>query len=596
MKHDKNISIYPFDKGTGFVVIKEEDAIRKIEEQIGKSKIIDHDPTPTLLKKFQKELAKLKKENKFDNKTYFKLYPSDAIPPRLYGVIKAHKPEKNYLMRTIVSTIGTAPYGTSKYLVDIIQPTLNKNKHRVINPSSFVNEAATWETTQNEIQVSYDVINLYPSIPIDKAITVLIDTLNNDLDDLNTHTKLTLTDIHKLTELCLSKSYFLYENKIRLLENAGPISLSLLIVLSESYLQHLEHKAIAEALAIQIQPKTFKRYVDDSHARFTSKRHANTFQEIKKKQDPAIQYTIEYENGNKSLNFLDINITNTINNKYEFKVHLKKAITNIHIKPTSCIDSNIIKSVFKGFLHRAHSISSDKYIKEEEKFLIDMFVENGHSKQLLKNLVIKYNNKKNNNHENNTENRDYKNLKKLPWIPNISPKIKREFKKIGKDIAFTSGKNLQQILCEKNKPKHLPNSQPGVYQLDCSCNGKYIGESKKRVLTRCIEHQQDSMNGKWESSGATEHTKECHGQFDWLHPKTVPISPYICERKIREALEINKLKTINEKDKTFTVLNRDNGDYVKTNSWKPLFMKMGNHFHENGKSVTYDVNIMTLPL
>ena len=65
MKHDKNISIYPFDKGTGFVVINEKDAIQKIEEQIGKSKIIDHDPTPTLLNKFQKELAKLRKENKF---------------------------------------------------------------------------------------------------------------------------------------------------------------------------------------------------------------------------------------------------------------------------------------------------------------------------------------------------------------------------------------------------------------------------------------------------------------------------------------------------------------------------------------------------
>ena len=134
----------------------------------------------------------------------------------------------------------------------------------------------------------------------------------------------------------------------------------------------------------------------------------------------------------------------------------KKAITNIHTKLTSCIDPNIIKSVFKGFLHRAHLTCSEKYIKEEEKFLIDMFVENGHNKQLLKNLVIKYNNKKNNkkNHENKTENRNYKNLKKLPWIPNISPKIKREFKKIGKDIAFTSGKNLQQILCQINKPNY----------------------------------------------------------------------------------------------------------------------------------------------
>ena len=167
-----------------------------------------------------------------------------------------------------------------------------------------------------------------------------------------------------------------------------------MLVLSESYLQHLERKAIAKVLTIHIQPKTFKRYVDHSHPRFPSKHHANTFQELLNKQDPAIQYTIGYENRNKSLNFFDINITNTINNKYEFKVHHKKAITNIHIKLT-CIDPNTIKSVFKGFIHRAHSICSEKYIKEEEKFLIDMFVENGRNKQLLKNLVIGYNNTKN---------------------------------------------------------------------------------------------------------------------------------------------------------------------------------------------------------
>ena len=40
------------------------------------------------------------------------------------------------------------------------------------------------------------------------------------------------------------------------------------------------------------------------------------------------------------------------------------------------------------------------------------------------------------------------------------------------------------------------------------------------------------------------------------------ISTNMYERKIREALEINKLRTINEKDKTFTVSNRDNGNYA----------------------------------
>ena len=100
---------------------------------------------------------------------------------------------------------------------------------------------------------------------------------------------------------------------------------------------------------------------------------------------------------------------------YEFKVYRKKAIT-------------IITSVFKDFLHIAHSICHEKYIKKEEKLLI-MFVENDHNKQLSKKLVIQYSNKNNKstnttntqNHKNNTKNRNYTNLKKLSWISNTCP-------------------------------------------------------------------------------------------------------------------------------------------------------------------------------
>ena len=53
------------------------------------------------------------------------------------------------------------------------------------------------------------------------------------------------------------------------------------------------------------------------------------------------------------------------------------------------------------------------------------------------------------------------------------------------------------------------------------------------------------------------------------------ILPNMWERKTGKVSEITKLKTIN--GKTFTVLNRDNGDDIKTDSWKPLFIKLGNH-------------------
>ena len=107
--------------------------------------------------------------------------------------------------------------------------------------------------------------------------------------------------------------------------------------------------------------------------------------QILDKQDPAIKYTVEFEDHKHSLNFLDINSTsNTTNKKYESKVNRKYTIPNIHIKPNSCIDPSIIKNAFKGFLHRAHTICSEKY---ETHFIVDMFVENGHKKTFLETLV-----------------------------------------------------------------------------------------------------------------------------------------------------------------------------------------------------------------
>ena len=76
-------------------------------------------------------------------------------------------------MWIIVSTIGTPAYGISKYLVEIIQPTLNKSYNKMQNSISFVHEAKDWKIEPTEIQLSYDVINLYPSVSLDRSIEVI---------------------------------------------------------------------------------------------------------------------------------------------------------------------------------------------------------------------------------------------------------------------------------------------------------------------------------------------------------------------------------------------------------------------------------------
>ena len=167
--------------------------------------------------------------------------------------------------------------------------------------------------------------------------------------------------------------------------------------------------------------------------------------------------------------------------------------------------------VFKGFLSTTYKICTEKYLQSEIDFLIDIFTENEHNRNTLTNIATEYLpiiNKPKSNDQNNTKNT--KNIIKLPWVPILGPKLRKEFKKKDIKTVFTSGANLKSILCQ-NKSKLIPNSYPGVYALKSSCNAEYIGETKKKVMTRTIEHQQDSIKGKWESSGATEHCLKCHG-------------------------------------------------------------------------------------
>ena len=99
-----------------------------------------------------------------------------------------------------------------------------------------------------------------------------------------------------------------------------------MVVFSECYLERLEENSIALSFAVNISPKTFKRYVDDSHVRFENKQKSLQFLEILNKQDSSIQYTIEFQNNQKQLNFLDITITNTRTYFYDVKIFRKLAI------------------------------------------------------------------------------------------------------------------------------------------------------------------------------------------------------------------------------------------------------------------------------
>ena len=171
---------------------------------------------------------------------------------------------------------------------------------------------------KNEVQVSYDVVNLFlsrnPSTSWQKFYLKTMNWKKNKTVNL--------------IELCLSKCYFLWEDKIYQLKDSETIGLALMVVMAEGFLQHHERVAIELALTRNppVAPKSFLRYVDDSHTRFDNTQSAIEFQKILNQQNLNIQYTMEAENPENSLQFLNMKITNT-EGEYTFSIHLKNAMT-----------------------------------------------------------------------------------------------------------------------------------------------------------------------------------------------------------------------------------------------------------------------------
>ena len=156
----------------------------------------------------------------------------------------------------------------------------------------------------------------------------------------------------------------------------------------------------------------------------------------------------------------------------------------------------------------------------------------------------------------------------MPWIPGISKKLKKVFNKAGCELSFKSPRNLTSILTTRNKPKLPQNSQPGVYFISTECKKGYTGETKKRVSTRNIEHEKAVFKGDTGNDALAEHSQGCDCQIKWEDTKTLAIEPVWFRRKVRESLEIRRLKTgPNEQNG----LNKDNGDYVTTSVWNSLF-------------------------
>ena len=223
LQQDQSITVVPADKGKAIVVMDMAEYSEKVHTLLSNentyTKITDkrRNPTSRVEKDLNKLLSDIKSSSsthdrnvkQMDPKTHQRLYSTDATPASFYGLPKIHKP--GIPLRPITSCINASTYNVSRHLVSILFPLLEE-KYSVTNSVVFAQHVKDQSIAEDEIVVSFDVVALLTSIPVDLALQIVRDKLQQDVT-LTERTDISVTNIMKLLELVLKNSFFTYEQE-----------------------------------------------------------------------------------------------------------------------------------------------------------------------------------------------------------------------------------------------------------------------------------------------------------------------------------------------------------------------------------------------
>jgi len=216
LSQNKDIVIQKSDKGNAVVILNKVDYTERVKELLSdnsKFKFADIKNGNVLRylvnvrESYKSFLNGLLAKGKISQQTFYKVEPVGHKPGILYGLAKVHKSLVNGIpkMRPILSAIGTAGYGLSKFLVPILK-TIAEGPYTILKTFSFSQEILKQDPTL--IMGSLDVDALFTSIPLDETISICVNELYKDKDQVENLTK---EEMRKLLELACKNTLFLFD-------------------------------------------------------------------------------------------------------------------------------------------------------------------------------------------------------------------------------------------------------------------------------------------------------------------------------------------------------------------------------------------------
>ncbi|KFD54650.1 hypothetical protein M513_04350 [Trichuris suis] len=440
------------------------------------------------------------------------------------------------------------------------------------NCRDFCSAIKSVNLKQDSLMVSYDVKDLFTSIPISCTLKLLEDLLKTDTSR-HLRTKLNPFHILKLVSFCMKEgNYFRFQDSFFSQQDGAPMGSPLSPVLAEVFMEHLEEKAFT-SISTSDAPIFFKRYVDDIFAITTVGKEETFLEHLNSLYPTKIKLTMEKEVDNK-LPFLDVLVIKQGNN-FKTTVYRKPTHSDRYLHFTSHHPMAVKRGIVKGMVDRAHAICDPTMLQSELRHITHALTANGYPNQLVNSIIAKCARDNNNtNIKNSTTNNT---VLFLPYYNGVGERILKLAHSLNFKVRFTSSHSLRSIV-RSDKIKVPFAGRPGVvYNIRCGCNASYIGETGNTLLDRYKRHMsnvgrykeavrrlkepqtpartstkrrgrpqreqpQKIMAETIKASAVVEHSSQCSHD---LQPSIICRESRLHLRRVKEALFIRNNRTIN---------------------------------------------------
>lgn len=468
----------------------------------------------------------------------------NAQTPLLYGLPKIHKVD--IPIRPVVSYINSPAHKLATFLNEVINSSTNfTSKYSVRNSLELAKNLQTLKIPNNSFLVSFDVKNLFPSVPPQDCLELVRELLFSQTNIPTYH----ILNICLLIDTVLDQNFFQFNNILYTQDSGLAMGSPLSPLLAEIFMSKIESKI--ESHPLFEKTLGFSRYVDDTFLVFTGDRNElNEFLDFLNNIHPCIKFTMEIEMNN-SIPFLDLNIKKS-KDKLEFSIYHKATSTDLVIPYHSNHPQSHKLAAFHSLLHRLFHMplnQTDFFL--ELNYIKQIAVNNHYPLSLINKLYFKYVSKSINKNLIPTKiNEKEKKYFSLSFYDTVSYRIANIFKKHNIILSYKTTSPLRKFLVNsKDKIPILHRS--GVYCLSCNhpgCNTCYIGQSGRRIATRVSEHNKiiekninQDINDLNSKSTFANHVVNEHHSFDPVSDTKVL---HCCNKGIMlnllEILEIQK--------------------------------------------------------